>query len=1026
MTCCDDGGLIVSTDLGDASGPGYLGRLLRWKSATLVSAAVALWVTMAEVDRLIAGAVPAGGGASRTASGLQGLEAFARTDSWKIWQNLEAEQAAELGSYLQTYAVADCLFALSYFLLLWRVIGTFWWLRVLMVGVLICEVAESSLLYELAMHFEQADLPGPLAGFACAKWALLALFVISIFYYQVLRRRLSAGLRRTRQAVLLQRLSFFAVLAVAAMALIPIPGVSDQLPDAQRAWAEDGLTTHWRWASFAVLGGTVGLFVLGRRRSELAWDLYVNQTPKNPAVIAWWAYGPALVVMGLLMAALAGRLPLPPIFLWMLPFLSVPFVVVFLSLILRSCRPSQAPPAWPPDQPRAVDAWRCGDVLSCSFLVVSGIALIRSFTGPAVLGLANGESQPVGWSWLFLGLGWVTVLGAFPAMRLLLRMTLQLVSGPQISGLLDPTSHNPVIARVASWVFLLLAAAVLVFLLAFPAGTTKTIGVPATAVVSVLAWTVVVGFLVVELQNQRAMWIFEKVGLRANPLVSLVLLTLFIGSLGGGDSRIHAIRENGNGQEQARRLTVTEYFKPWATANEGCTTSAGTGTSTAKVRPVIFVAAEGGGIRAAAWTAAAFEKLGEIPCARESVVLSSGVSGGSLGLVVAKLYGDDTDGSNETAVDVVARLAEPDALAAGVAGALVGDLVAGGTDVLVGTGPATASGAAAWQDRAGAMERAWEESADRLAQRWEPAGTKSGRTGALVLNSTASGIGCRLLISQLNLDSPPDVQSAVEGLPQNESCREGSTPLSLDLLAKGACPLNLSWSTAAMLSARFPIISPAGRVPYRHGNNGTCDAGHAYQAIDGGYSEGSGLGIIHDLWPSFQAEFRKLNGAAGVEGPFLVPVFLFLQNSAGSDLIPGPPELAGELAVPLVGISAKNLQSDSTTWIQRLNASANVCASAALDVPDDPAASSEGRNVRPPDPAAEQCRIATEAFARHLGGNSVRVAPDSRPALDPPLGWTLSKLSQERLRQAMDAETPCPGESTECPPLARLLKALRG
>jgi hypothetical protein len=1017
----------MSTVVENVDWPDYFGRLLRWKSATLVSAVVALWVTMAEVDRLIAGAVPAGGGASRTAAGLQSLEAAARTDSWVLWQNLEDEQAAELESYLHIYAVADFLFALSYIILLWRVIGAHRWLRTLMGGVLACEVAESGLLIYLAGNFEAAGPATALADVARVKWVLLALFGISIFYYPVLRQSLAAGLRRTGRAVLLQRLSFFAVLVIAAMALIPIPGVSDQLPDAQRAWAGEGLTAHWRWALSMVVTGTAGLFVLGRRRSELAWDLYVNPEPKKPAVIGWWAYGPALVVVGLIWAAWAERLPLAPIFWWMLPFLGVVFVVVFFSLWLRSRYPSDVPPACPPDQARAVDAWRCGDVLSCSFLVVSGIALIRSFTGPVVLGLANGGLQAFGWSWLFLGMGWVTVLGAFPAMRFLLLKTRQLVAGPQLSGLLDPTSHNPVIARIASWVFLLLAAAALVFLLAFPAGTTRRLGVPATAVASVLAWTVVVGFLVVELQNQRAMWIFEKVGLRANPVVSLVLLTLFVGSLGGGDSRTHAIRETVNSQEQSGRLALADYFKQWRTANAGCTTAAGTGASTARVRPVIFVAAEGGGIRAAAWTAAAFEKLGEIPCARESVVLSSGVSGGSLGLVVSRLYGNNQEGDTETAVDVVAQLAGPDALAAGVAGALVGDLVAGGTDVLVGTGPATGSGAA-WQDRAGAMESAWETSADRLAQRWEPVSPSSGRTGALVLNSTASGIGCRLLISQLDLDGVSDVQDAVEGLPQNESCREGSTPLSLDLLAKGACPLNLSWSTAAMLSARFPIISPAGRVPYRYGatdkDEGKCDAGHAYQAIDGGYSEGSGLGTIHDLWPSFQTELRKLNDAAGAEGPFLVPVFLFLQNSAGSDLIPGPPELAGELAVPLVGISAKNLQSDSTTWMQRLNAAANVCGSAALDMPDDGAVASES-NVPPSEKPAEHCREATKAFIGHLGGNSVRVAPDSRPALDPPLGWTLSKLSQERLRLAMDAEAACPGESRECPPFARLLEALR-
>ncbi|NUS37373.1 MAG: hypothetical protein HOQ04_13135, partial [Pseudarthrobacter sp.] len=592
------------------------------------------------------------------------------------------------------------------------------------------------------------------------------------------------------------------------------------------------------------------------------------------------------------------------------------------------------------------------------------------------------------------------VLTAVPAMASVLRATWRIMAGSMLSGLLDPTTPATTAATKASHASLLVAAMALLFLLAQPAESTRFLGVPATAVVSVLAWTVVVGFLVIQLQQQRAVWTFEKLGLRANPLVTLVLLILAVTSLGGGDPRIHAIRQAQGEPARTDRPAVAGYVDQWLAANPGCRVEISTANGTAAVRPVIFVAAEGGGIRAAAWTAAALSRLDEIPCGRHSVILSSGVSGGSLGLVVTQLYGEGP----ESPVDVVDRLAGPEALAAGVGGALAGDLVAGGTDVLVGTGQDTSAGAA-WQDRAGAMERTWEREAGRLAEPWEAADPANGVTGALVLNSTAAGIGCRLLISQLDLSGAAGTQAGYEpqgAVPRNESCREGPTPLSIDLLARDACPLKLSWSTAAMLSARFPIISPAGRVPFR--NDGECGPGHAYQAIDGGYSEGSGLGTIHDLWPLFREALRAHNSRLAEGQPIAVPVFLYLQNSAGSDVVARPPELAGEFAVPLLGISAKNLQSEATSWIQRLDAGADVCPT-----------------------GAEQCPAAQASFTARMGGSAVRVSPASRPALDPPLGWTLSPLSRERLRQAMDAEATCPpATGGQCSGFVRLLDALRG
>ncbi|MDD0859238.1 hypothetical protein NHF46_18905 [Arthrobacter alpinus] len=106
------------------------------------------------------------------------------------------------------------------------------------------------------------------------------------------------------------------------------------------------------------------------------------------------------------------------------------------------------------------------------------------------------------------------------------------------------------------------------------------------------------------------------------------------------------------------------------------------------------------------------------------------------------------------------KLAQPDPLGAAVAGAMVGDIVASGTGLMIPTrfkDPVTGVENVAWNDRAGLVESVWEESAGKLAQPFDP--TVSGPTGALVLNSTDTGTGCRVVISQIDLPSARDTQT---------------------------------------------------------------------------------------------------------------------------------------------------------------------------------------------------------------------------------------------------------------------------
>ena len=110
----------------------------------------------------------------------------------------------------------------------------------------------------------------------------------------------------------------------------------------------------------------------------------------------------------------------------------------------------------------------------------------------------------------------------------------------------------------------------------------------------------------------------------------------------------------------------------------GAVPAAGGGTAGAgrpvRVEPFILVAAAGGGIRAAWWAEHALAAIAGRRCGPHDVFAVSSVSGGSVGTAVL--------GSAPTirAADAdMADIAGPDALAGGIDGLLLHDMVAGFT-----------------------------------------------------------------------------------------------------------------------------------------------------------------------------------------------------------------------------------------------------------------------------------------------------------------------------------------------------------
>jgi hypothetical protein len=262
---------------------------------------------------------------------------------------------------------------------------------------------------------------------------------------------------------------------------------------------------------------------------------------------------------------------------------------------------------------------------------------------------------------------------------------------------------------------------------------------------------------------------------------------------------------------------------------------------------LVLVAAAGGGIRAAYWTAAVLAKLNEIPDFRRHLFAISSVSGGSLGAALyrASLTSIDRNKSGcsqPTLLDCYKAFLSRDFLAPLLAGWLFSDTVATFAPFLP------------LPDRANAIERAWEaawknvfgndlfsedfislwpRSADVLAN--DPGIRKADLFPALILNVTSLNSGMRDAVS--NIGNGGSILSNI------------SMPLSV----------------AVNASARFPFLEPPGMLsasalenvkalsPLLH-NIDTRSMMFDY-FVDGGYADNFGAAAIDEILSSV----KKIN-----------------------------------------------------------------------------------------------------------------------------------------------------------------------
>jgi hypothetical protein len=336
--------------------------------------------------------------------------------------------------------------------------------------------------------------------------------------------------------------------------------------------------------------------------------------------------------------------------------------------------------------------------------------------------------------------------------------------------------------------------------------------------------------------------------------------------------------------------------------------------------PVLLVATEGGGIRAAYWTAAVLTSLTDtVPSFSDHLFAISAVSGGALGSAVYDAllvrrgdYAvrlDEVDYTPQGAEHYSLRLAakemlSEDALAPTLAAMMQPDFAQRFVPF------------AFLPDRARALQGGWERAwRSTISTQGAPDDLFAGgflamlrgkeRTlPSLFLNGTIVETGQRIIATNLRITDADNHQDLAK---------------TVDLF--GAIGADVSVSTAVNNSARFTYVAPAGtllRAPRGTGGSPLkCDPGQRCEhVVDGGYFENSGSATVSDLLSTL---------AASKYAPRIQPHVIFIQFQMANPAPVTGEKFGNELLSPVRALlNVREAHADlATDELQRRVGTAN-------------------------------------------------------------------------------------------------------
>ncbi|PZQ88098.1 MAG: hypothetical protein DI534_11520 [Leifsonia xyli] len=973
-----------------------------FSSVALLLLALAAVIVINELDRLV-GDVVSPSGRTHTLSGVYGPTSFLETEAWGDW----ASSTFPVGALIRASVVADLVLIACYSALLLRLVrrlttaGTRsrrWGVR-LVATLALADLAEDVLLVALSFPAAPGWLVWPQVVATTAKFAAGLVVLGFLFLGSEVGDRMRSAVGRAARGIYAQRLVAIVVGAIAVVSLVSANGVIEQLPDVFRSWigyqGVDPIPLLASLLAFAATG--TGLLWLARGRARRYARSAIDDRPASP-LLPWILTAAVTVALGIALGipqnrSLADWVPLAV-------FVAALLAVPALSWLIRRVRARAGGTAPAPLRPGdihddAVPARRAGDGLLVLWVALAGLGPFKSLVAPLALAGTGAFDDSrlagtTGWA-LLLAIGFLVLAIAAgvafhrwaatdPPPALGPTMVAQTLGAAVQAGEVSEAQQK--LLNRLGIVVLAVSSAIVVAVLLVPMAISAFLGAAAVIVLLAGAWTGILGWLTLSLGRRRPLEVFQVLRLRSAPVVTLLVVLPVVASSVQSAPSLHAVRFDAPGG-LPDRATLAEAYASWY-AGGSCATELGG----VRVKPLVLVAAEGGGIRAATWTV---DVLRQLPaanaCAADAVFASTGASGGSIGLASFRTEGNPRGGG---AAQSTSAFAGDDALSADLAGLLGGDLVGAVSGIRVPSSGEPHTADWAWRDRTAMQELTWESQAPQFAEPFDAAPVAP--TGYLVLGSTDATSLCKVLVSQLDLspggwaqtDAGTGTQTAAAPDCASRRAEFASTIDLVDYL--GACRANLSWATAAELSARFPFVSPGGRI-----SPDTLPAGCRevadMQLVDGGSTDNSAIGTWVDAAPALTALIRDTNARAdGAARPYVVPLLLFATNEPGSDVIVAPDGTRPEALVPLAAIfGAKGPQTSPSAWLRR--------------------ASDAYLQVCPPDAGA--CASAVGALRSALPGGVVVASPSTDPAISVPLGWSLSSFSRSRLRFEAEGQAIC-------------------
>ncbi len=758
------------------------------------------------------------------------------------------------------------------------------------------------------------------------KWALVVAIIVLAF---PLALGLVVAFRNSgvHHAVLRAR-AIVGVITLSGLLLL----IRLQVPDVIRRW-------DTRQAAFAVvLAFSLGVIAYGFARLVIWANRALNAVTTK-----------ALFV-GSVTFLFAGGLSL--FFHTGLPGLIIAGGILLCLSVFNVMAPSQNPEAPPPACSGRGSLPR---LLAVAPLLVLGLAALKALLADTVEGHAN-----AGWGiGVLLAWGLVPVLAACGLYFILERYEI---------------STATMIHRVGRGVFIaagLVCVAVAFYVTLDVWSASRILGAVTLVEASMGVAAVIFGAATLWIERTAPPRFLATFGLRRTPLFVLLLVWLVFANL-TPDRGYHDVRLLDNALAARPRLTAVQAWTRWR--NEQLTTGEQSPGERQAV-PMIFVATSGGGIKAAVWTSFVLDCVfrggdavespeSKKTCAAadpssndrtSSIFAASGISGGSLGLVEYTTHevvsGSDPDPG------WIQRVMGEDFVSPNLGWQLFVEV----PRALLRFDPG--------MDRAEVLERGFEQAWGSAAPIGEAVGGPLANgfldqqfshpeIPFLILNGATVGGGCRFVTSVLSTagDLDPNQCSHVGALVSDapDAASGGLIfPASQDLMAVLACQNgdgsmdDVRLSTAALLSARFPYVSPSAHL-------NSC--GPTLQVVDGGYLDGSGGASAKELWDAVAPEVNAWN-ADETNSVCIVPYLLQIDS--------GYEDATG--AKPLRAVSEP-----------RVPPTANSQARGSRSV--------EGRN---------EAALAFQQSLPNLSRSDryAIVYLHSHPGSEAPLGWTMSSGS---------------------------------